>query len=70
MVSLIMNSDLILDTLADFVVFVGFVDFVDSGWSWTFPCCCFVGYYCRVVVNRMCYYGMSNYVVVCNYDYC
>ena len=61
---------LILDTLVGFVGFVGFADLVDSGWLWTFPCCCFVGYDCRVVVNMMCYYGMSKYVVVCNFDYC
>ena len=62
--------DLVLDILVGFVGVVGFVGFVGFGWSWTFPCCCFVGFYCRVVVNLMRYYDTSMYVVVCNCDYC
>ena len=62
--------DLILGILVGFVDFVGFVYFVDIGWLWAFPYCGFVDHYCMVVVNWICYYGMSKYVVVCNCDYC
>ena len=62
--------DLVLGILVGFVDFVGFVYFVDIGWLWAFPCCGFVDYYCRMVVNWIYYYGMSNYVLVCNCDYC
>ena len=59
---LLQIRDLVLDILFGFVGvvgFVGFVGFVEFGWSWTFPCCCFVGSYCRVVVNLTCYFDTS-----------